>query len=283
MGGRLFRQWLLKPLRSQAEIRQRQEMIQQFLDQPFLLGSVRETLGNIRDIERTVGRLSQSSGNARDMIALRFSLESLPELKGHLVALAKAVLAEGEDLLLTQIASGIPELPDLVQLISDALVEEPPALLKEGGMFRERYDSRRDELRSASRSGKDWIAALQQGEIERTGINSLKLRFNSVFGYFIEVSNSNLGGVPADYTRKHTTVNGERFITPELKEVESKILGADERAKALEYELLLRVRENFLEYRALLQEMARSISVLDVIASLAVVAPHFLVSLAAGG
>ena len=275
MGGRLFRQWLLKPLRSQAEIRQRQEMIQQFLDQPFLLSSVRETLGNIRDIERTVGRLSQLSGNARDVVALRLSLESLPELKGHLAALAKAVLAEGEDLLLNRIASGIPELPDLVQLLSDALVEEPPALLKEGGMFRDGYDSRLDELRSASRSGKDWIAALQQREIERTGIKSLKVRFNSVFGYFIEISNSNLGAVPVDYTRKQTTVNGERFITPELKEVESKILGADERSRALEYELFLRLRESLLEFLPQLQEIARFISILDVIASLAETARLF--------
>jgi DNA mismatch repair protein MutS len=275
MGGRLFRQWLLKPLRSQAEIRQRQEMIQQFLDQPYLLGSVRETLGSIRDVERTVGRLSQLSGNARDVVALRVSLESLPELKGHLTALAKAVLAEGEDLLLTRIASGIPELPDLVQLLSDALVEEPPALLKEGGMFRQGYDSRLDELRSASRSGKDWIAALQQQEIERTGIKSLKVRFNSVFGYFIEISNSNLGSVPADYTRKQTTVGGERFITPELKEVEAKILGADERSRALEYELFLHLRESLLGYLPQLQETARFISILDVIASLAETARLF--------
>jgi len=275
MGGRLFRQWLLKPLRSHAEIRQRQEMIQQFLDQPFLLNSVRETLGNIRDVERTVGRLSQLSGNARDVVALRLSLESLPELKGHLAALAKAVLAEGEELLLTRIVSGIPELPGLVQLLSDALVEEPPALLKEGGMFRQGYDAELDELRGASRSGKDWIAALQQREIERTGIKSLKVRFNSVFGYFIEVSNSNLGAVPADYTRKQTTVGGERFITPELKEVESKILGADERSRALEYELFLRLRESLLEYLPQLQGTARIISVLDVIASLAETARLF--------
>ena len=275
MGGRLFRQWLLKPLRSQAEIRQRQEMIQQFLDQPFLLNSVRETLGTIRDVERTVGRLSQLSGNARDVVALRLSLESLPELKGHLAALAKAVLAEGEELLLTRIVSGIPELPGLVQLLSDALVEEPPALLKEGGMFRQGYDAELDELRGASRSGKDWIAALQQREIERTGIKSLKVRFNSVFGYFIEVSNSNLGAVPADYTRKQTTVGGERFITPELKEVESKILGADERSRALEYELFLRLRESLLEYLPQLQGTARIISVLDVIASLAETARLF--------
>src|SRR6202035_780448 len=201
--------------------------------------------------------------------------ESLPELKGHLAALAKAGLAEGEDLLVNRIAASIPELPELVQRLADALVEEPPALLKEGGMFRERYDQRLDELRSASKSGKDWIAALQQDEIERTGIKSLKVRFNSVFGYFIEVSNSNLGGVPADYTRKQTTVGGERFITPELKEVESKILGADERSRALEYELFLRFRENLLEYLPQLQETARIISVLDVIASLAETARLF--------
>jgi DNA mismatch repair protein MutS len=275
MGARLFRQWLLKPLRSQNEIRQRQEMIQQFLDQPFLLSSVRESLGNIRDVERTVGRLSQLSGNARDVVALRISLQSLPELKGHLVALVKAVLADGDDLLLTRIASGIRELPELVRLLSDALVEEAPVLLKEGGMFRDGYDSRLDELRGASRSGKDWIAALQQQEIERTGIKSLKVRFNSVFGYFIEVSNSNLAAVPADYTRKQTTVGGERFITPGLKEVESKILGADERAKALEYELFLRLRESLLEYLPQLQEIARFISVLDVIASLSETARLF--------
>jgi DNA mismatch repair protein MutS len=275
MGARLFRQWLLKPLRSQTEIRQRQEMIQQFLDQPFLLSSVRETLGTVRDIERTVGRLSQLSGNARDVVALRISLQSLPELKGHLAALVKAALADGEDLLLTRIASGICELPDLVTLLSDALVEEAPALLKEGGMFRDGYDPRLDELRGASRSGKDWIAALQQQEIERTGIRSLKVRFNSVFGYFIEVSNSNLAAVPADYTRKQTTVGGERFITPGLKEVESKILGADERAKALEYELFLRLRESLLEYLPQLQEIARFVSILDVIASLAETARLF--------
>ncbi len=275
MGARLFRQWLLKPLRSQTEIRQRQEMIQQFLDQPFLLSSVRKSLGTIRDVERTVGRLSQLSGNARDVVALRISLESLPELKGHLAALVKADLVDGEDLLLTRIVAGIRELPELVQLLSDALVEEAPALIKEGGMFRDGYDPRLDELRGASRSGKDWIAALQQQEIERTGIRSLKVRFNSVFGYFIEVSNSNLAAVPADYTRKQTTVGGERFITPGLKEVESKILGADERAKALEYELFLRLRESLLEYLPQLQEIARFISVLDVIASLAETARLF--------
>ncbi|MBV8379039.1 MAG: DNA mismatch repair protein MutS [Verrucomicrobia bacterium] len=275
MGGRLLRQWLLKPLRSQTEIRQRQELIQQFLDQPFLLCSLRETLGCIRDIERTVGRLSQLSGNARDIVALRVSLESLPELKSHLASLSKAVLADGEDLLLNRIAAGIPELPGLVQRLIDALVDEPPALLKEGGIFREGYDSTLDELRSASRSGKDWIAALQQREIERTGIKSLKLRFNSVFGYFIEISNSNLAAVPSDYTRKQTTVGGERFITPELKEVESRILGADERSRTLEYELFLALRESLMGYLPQIQEIARFVAILDVVASLAETARLF--------
>jgi DNA mismatch repair protein MutS len=275
MGGRLLRQWLLKPLRSVAGVRRRQEMIQQFLDQPFLLNSVRGILRNIRDVERTLGRLSQVSGNARDVAVLRLSLECLPDLKEQLAALAKSTLAEGEDGLLIQLSAGIRELPDLVAIIVDALVEEPPALIREGGMFRPGYDPMLDELRSASSSGKDWIAALQQREIERTGIRSLKVRFTSVFGYFIEITNSNLGAVPADYTRKQTTVNGERFVTPELKEVESKILGADERSKALEYELFLRLRESVLKYMPQLQETARSIAVLDVIASLAETARLF--------
>ena len=269
MGGRLLRQWILKPLRSLGSIRQRHEMIQQFLDQSFLLNAVRGALTEIRDVERTLGRLSQGSGNARDVAALRVSLEALPDLKEHLRALAKATLSQEKGALTFEIAEGIHELPELVACLRDALVEEPPALLKEGGMFRDGYDSALDELRNASRGGKDWIAALQQREIERTGIKSLKVRFNSVFGYFIEITNANLDAVPEDYVRRQTTVNGERFITPELKEVESKILGADERAKALEYELFLRIRETVLKCLDELQTTARSIAALDVVASLA--------------
>jgi DNA mismatch repair protein MutS len=269
MGSRLLRQWILKPLRSLGPIRQRHEMIQQLLDQSFLLSAVRKALTEIRDVERTLGRLSQGNGNARDVAGLRMSLEALPELKEHLRALARATLSEEKETLTIQIAEGIRELPDLVSCLRDALVEEPPALLKEGGMFRDGYDSALDEMRIASRGGKDWIAALQQREIERTGIKSLKVRFNSVFGYFIEITNANLGSVPEDYIRKQTTVNGERFITPELKEFESKILGAEERAKALEYELFLRLRETLLKNLDQLQITGRSIAVLDVVASLA--------------
>jgi DNA mismatch repair protein MutS len=269
MGGRLLRQWILKPLRSIESIRRRHEMIQQFLNQSFLLNAVRETLRQVRDVERTLGRLSQGNGNARDVAALRLSLESLPDLKAHLRALAKATLTEESEALSSQIAEGIHELPGLVASLRDALVEEPPAQLKDGGMFRDGYDTALDGLRTASKGGKEWIAALQQREVERTGIRSLKVRFNSVFGYFIEVTNANLDSVPQDYTRKQTMVNGERFVTPELKEMESKILGADERAKALEYELFLRLRETLLKYLDELQSTARSIALLDVTASLA--------------
>jgi len=145
--------------------------------------------------------------------------------------------------LLPELESQLVELPDLVELIARAVSEEPPLALKEGGLIRDGFDAALDELRAASRSGKDWIAKLQQDEIERTGIASLKVRFNSVFGYYIEVTRSNLDKVPAQYIRKQTIANGERFITPELKEMEGKILGAEERSIKLEYELFLRVRE----------------------------------------
>jgi DNA mismatch repair protein MutS len=276
MGSRLLRLWILKPLRSIVEIQRRQQFIQQFLDQPFLLNAVRETMKQIRDIERTLGRLSQASGNARDLIALRVSLESLPDLREHLEILQKATLMEpvasqGSAHSINSLAASLHlhPLPELVELLTAALTNEPPALLKEGGIFRDGYDAALDELRDASKRGKDWIAALQQREIERTGIRSLKIRFTSVFGYFIEVTRANLEAVPADYTRKQTTVNGERFITPELKEVESRILGADERSKALEFDLFLRLREKVLKYLPKLQETAASVGVIDVVASLA--------------
>src|SRR5207253_834797 len=148
--------------------------------------------------------------------------------------------------LLSELERQISELPDLVALLARAIVDEPPLALKEGGMIRDGYDTALDELRVAMRGGKDWIAKLQQDEITRTGIQSLKVRFNSVFGYYIEVTKSNLDKVPAHYVRKQTIANGERFITPELKEMEGKILGAEERSIKLEYELFQRVREEVL-------------------------------------
>ena len=269
MGGRMLRQWILKPLRQLTRIRCRQSLIQELLDQSFLLNSCRRTMQGIRDIERTLSRLSQGSGNARDLGSVRNSLETFPELLDHLEALERIALGSGQDRLGHEIRTQIHPLPELKKLLDRALVDEPPALIREGGIFRTRYHEGLDELRSASAGGKDWIASLQRREIERTGIKSLKVRFNSVFGYFIEVTKANLDAVPNDYTRKQTTVGGERFITPELKEMEAKILGADERSKALEYELFLDLKEQTLQCLPQLQETARAIAMLDAIASLA--------------
>ncbi len=150
----------------------------------------------------------------------------------------------------TQLNDDLCEMPDLLEKLGRALVEDPPFVLKEGGIFRDGFDADLDELRRASREGKNWIGELQEREIASTGIKSLKVRFNSVFGYFIEITKSNLAGVPAHYTRKQTTVGGERFITPELKEIEAQILGADERARQLEFKLFQALREETLQHLA---------------------------------
>src|SRR5206468_8732732 len=165
--------------------------------------------------------------------------------------------------------SQLQEMPELAQKLNQALVEDPPMVLKEGGIFRDGFNADLDELRQASRDGKNWITELQEREIAGTGIKSLKVRFNSVFGYFIEITKSNLANVPARYIRKQTTVGGERFITPELKEMESKILGADERARHLEYQLFQTLREETLRELAPIQQTANAIATLDAICSLA--------------
>jgi DNA mismatch repair protein MutS len=166
-------------------------------------------------------------------------------------------------------------MPHIIELLAKAIVDEPPALTKEGGMICDGYSAALDELRTASRAGKDWIAQLQQRAIDETGIKSLKIRYTSVFGYFIEVTKSNLGAVPPTWHRKQTIANGERFITPELKEVEGKILGADERSKALEYELFVQLRDEVLRELAPLQQTAAAIATLDVLCSLAETARLF--------
>src|SRR6185369_259593 len=168
-------------------------------------------------------------------------------------------------LLVTELRDQLSELPDLVELLSRAIVDEPPVAVKEGGMIREGVEPNLDELRRGSREGKEWIARLQQQEIERTGIASLKVRFNSVFGYFIEVTKANLDKVPPHYIRKQTIANGERFITPELKEMEGKILGAEERSTKLEYELFLSVREEALQWLAPIQRTAEALAQVDVL------------------
>ncbi len=264
MGARLLREWVLHPLRTLEEIEARQDAIAALLDDAILLGDLRSRLSEIRDIERATARLGGPSGNARDLAALSQSLERIPVLA---VALGASSHLPSE--LLTGMGSRLHALPELTTRLRAALVDEPPALVREGGLIRPGFDPTLDELRSASHEGKNWIAKLQEKEIERTGIKSLKVRYTSVFGYFIEITKSNLSSVPEDYIRKQTTVNGERFITPELKEVEGKILGADERARAREIELFAELRTTVLAELPKLQETANTLATLDALCSLA--------------
>jgi len=265
MGARLLRQWLSQPLAKVEPIRQRQDAVQTFLANSFGLDAFRQQLANVRDLERTLGRLSSGSGNARDLVALRVASEQLPTLKQTLNSVGQASPTS----LISELNSQISESPDLVELISRAVVDEPPLPIKEGGMIRDGFDAALDELRTAQRGGKDWIAKLQADEITRTGISSLKVRFNSVFGYYIEVTKSNLDKVPPHYRRKQTVANGERFITPELKEMEGKILGAEERSVKLEYEIFQRVREEVLGQLPKIQQTASALAQLDVLGSFA--------------
>lgn len=276
MGARLMRDWIVHPLRNLEQIHLRQDAIQTFLEDPLSLTRLREALTGIRDIERAASRLSGNSGNPRDLAALSASLSLIPGLADALRAVGTADSFSGRTSpLLEQLAGRLHALPELVTKLNEALVDEPPALLRDGGIVRDGYDSYLDELRSASREGKDWIANLQEREITRTGIKSLKVRFTSVFGYFIEITKSNLSSVPEDYIRKQTTVNGERFITPELKEIEGKILGADERSRAREAAIFQELRSAVLEQLALIQENALSLASADVLASLAEVARQY--------
>ena len=283
MGGRKLRDWILQPLRNLTELERRQQMIADLLQEPDLLASIRAELKSIRDIERAAGRLSQASGNARDLVALKTSLQQIPKLKGELQKLLDRLVfganqvKEGEkvELLAQRLQNEIEEMPPLTDKLAKALADDPPLALKEGGIFCDGYDVNLDALRQASREGKNWISHLQEREIAATGIKSLKVRYNSVFGYFIEVTKSNLASVPAHYTRKQTTVGGERFVTPELKEMEAKILGADEHARQLEYQLFQKLRDETLRELGPIQQTAAAIATLDVICALAETARLF--------
>jgi DNA mismatch repair protein MutS len=281
MGARKLRSWILQPLRDLTELQQRQQMIGQLLQESDLLGSIRAELKSIRDIERAAGRLSQASGNARDLVALKTSLQQIPTLKRELGKLIDRLSFGTEPADMSHLfqasylQTAIREMPALAEKLANALLDDPPLALKEGGIFRDGHDADLDALRQASREGKSWISHLQEHEIAATGIKSLKVRYNSVFGYFIEITKSNLANVPARYTRKQTTVGGERFITPELKEMEAKVLGADDRAQNLEYQLFQKLRDETLREIEPIQQTADAIAVLDVLCALAETARLF--------
>lgn len=263
MGARLLRDWILHPLRDLATLTARQDIIAGLLEEPYILSKCRESLKGIRDIERTTSRLSQGSGNARDLQALAISLGHIPALKQDFSTLSSSSLI-----------THLHDFHELTEMLANALADEPPAHLRDGGIIRDGWSAELDELRSASRGGKDWIARLQEDERKRTGIDSLKIKFNNVFGYFIEITTSQLAKVPDDYTRKQTMSNAERYITPALKEMENKVLGSEERSKQLEAELFAQLRAEVVTHVPQLQETAAAVAEIDVLCALAEVAQY---------
>lgn len=268
MGARLLRNWILHPIRDLHVLVSRQDLIESLIRESFLLNELRTSFSEIRDIERTLSRLSQGSGNARDLKALEMSLRKVPDVREHLLALQGGSLGES-------LGSRLGNFDDLVSLLGMAIIEEPPASLKDGGIFADGYSEAIDELRRAATEGKQWVAELQSTEQERTGIPSLKIKYNAVFGYFIEVTKTHLDKVPPEYTRKQTMANAERYITPDLKEVENKILGADERLRTLEYEEFLNLRETVLENLEAIQVTAAALAEIDVLTAFAETARLF--------
>ena len=268
MGARKLRNWVLHPIRNLETLVARQDLVEAHMRESFLLHEIREAFSDVRDVERTISRLSQGSGNARDLKALESSLRKVPDIREHLSALGGGSLAD-------ELIRRLGDFTDLVNLLEGAIAGEPPAALKEGGIFADGYSDAIDELRRAASEGKQWVAELQSKEQERTGIPSLKIKYNAVFGYFIEITKTHLDKAPPEYTRKQTMANAERFITPELKEVENKILGADERLKTLEYEEFLNLRETVLEHMEAIQQTAAALAEIDVLAGFAETARLF--------
>ncbi len=266
MGGRLLREWILRPLFDCAAINRRLDAVACLVRDPLLQHELAESFQTVRDLERTLVRLNVGGGSARELAVLRRGLEAVPGIR--------SLLGEVSAALMVELGKNLSEQPDLVNEIARGVVDEPPATITDGGMIRPGYHEGLDELRRAATEGRNWIAGLQAQEQKRTGIKSLKVRFNKVFGYFIEITRANLDAVPDNYIRKQTLANAERFVTPELKELESKVLGAEEKSKALEYELFLALRERAVAETAEIQRTARAVAELDVLVSLAEVATH---------
>ena len=264
MGARLLREWVLRPLRSVQKIEARLSAIEELTLQPMALQEFRELLGRVKDLERVIARLNLGTANARDLQVLGRGLEEIPGIR--------ALTASMQSPLFQELAAQLTDVPEITSLIERAIVDEPPLAIKEGGIIKEGYNADLDLLRRASTEGKDWIASYQAQEIERTGIKTLKVRYTKVFGYFIEVTKSLLDKVPEDYMRKQTLVGAERFITPQLKEIEDKVIGSDEKSMALEYELFQAIREEICGKTVPVQVNARAIAALDCICSLAEVA-----------
>lgn len=264
MGARLLKSYLEKPLVDLEIIEARHAAVETLVEQTALRLELGQLLDEVYDLERLLSKLVTGRGNARDLRALAASLGKIPAIS--------QLFAEVQTPLLRELVQGLNPLTDFVQLVDSAIVDEPPITLRDGNLIKEGYSPELDKLRQARSSGREWIKNLEAAERERTGIKSLKVGFNRVFGYYIEVTNPNAHLVPEDYQRKQTLANAERYITPELKEQEALVLGADERIKELEYELFLAIREQVLQHVEAIQENARILANLDVFQSLATAA-----------
>lgn len=261
MGGRMLKQWVEQPLLDVEQINRRLDAVSELVDSLFLRRQVAESLKGVYDLERLAGRVAYGTANARDLLALRKSFDQLPVLKQALAGCDSALLAEIRD--------GLDDMADINQLLHRAIEDDPPVSIRDGGIFRAGYNAEVDRLREASRSGKNWLAGLEAEEREKTGIKSLKVGYNKVFGYYLEVTRANLAQVPDYYIRKQTLVNAERFITPRLKEYEETITGAEDRLVQLEYRLFTELREKVAGQVRRIQETAARVASLDVLLSFA--------------
>lgn len=264
MGGRCLRRWLNDPLVDVLAINQRLEAVKELKDNVMLRGDVVENLKKVYDIERLAGKMAYGNANARDMVTLKNSLLKLPEVKKS--------LSNCKTELLKELAENLDELQDIYQLIDGAIIDDPPMTIKDGGIIKLGYDEEIDTLKTAQIEGKNWLVELELTEREKTGIKNLKIGFNKVFGYYLEVTKSYLNQVPERFIRKQTLTNAERYITEELKNLENQILGAEEKVVTLEYDAFVKIREEIAKNIKRLQKTSEVVSNLDVLTSFAEVA-----------
>ncbi len=261
MGARTLREWVLRPLANLTEINRRHDAVENLTTARTLLRELRDMCGHVRDLERLIARAGSGSCNPRDLIAIMLSLQEIPAVR----AIAESCSAD----LIKALASDLQDLPELIDVIQKTIVDEPPVKLKDGGIIRNGCNAELDELRVIAKKGRQWLAEYQVAEQERTGIKTIKVRHNKVFGYYIEISKGQLQNVPPEYIRKQTLVNAERFITPELKEYENKILGSHERSLALEQALFAEIVEIVVSHTESIQTTAFSLGYLDCLCTLA--------------
>ena len=264
MGGRLLKKWIEEPLKNIKLINLRLDGVEELYNNVMSSNNIKEYLKSIYDIERLISRIVYGNCNGRDFNSLKQSLSNLPDLKAELSWLKSQMFAD--------IYANFDELKDIHDLIHKSIVEEPPVSIKEGGIIKTGYNDELDELKEIMINGKNWISNLQTKERDETGIKNLKIGFNKIFGYYLEVTKSYLKDVPGYYIRKQTLANCERYVTPELKEMEAKILNADEQVMKIEYELFLEIRQFISNYVRRIQETAYSIAVIDSINSLSIAA-----------